>query len=266
MAPNKKKKKPANNPARGFATTSIVSKSKALEDEPPVEEVDETVASDTGSQGPFVAKPSCDLSEDSKDLSKLAPEELERQLEESELQMLVDKYAEKVTKDVKRQMTKLESERRLLRGHAEELSISWWLPEEILILMTNRLKDQIYTTSSSYHHENKPLRSCSLTENLTVQIWTLKRTLGGLGFTHNRVQDAISFLLTRKFPQDANTPSSNRDALWGLDECMDWLALMCTYGEMPDYNKHITNSKVEEASQAAEIEFTSEPGKQYRQF
>ena len=258
MAPNKKKKKQANNPARGFATTSIVSKSRAIEDNVLKENAIEAVGTEIANQGSPLANSSYDPTKASKDLSKLTPDELESQLEESELQLLVEKYGEKVSKDVKRQVTKLESERRLFRGHAEDLSVSWWLPEELVAICMDHLENQGYLGSSRDPYESKSIRPFLSTENLSIQIWALKRILVSLGFTQDRIWQAISFLLSNKVSQDTTVNSSNRETLWGLDECLDWLALKCTREEMPNYNTNNTKNNAEEANQPVQIEFTSE--------
>ena len=260
MAPNRKKKKPAANPNRGFATTSILSKSKTVENENSEESVAEIASSELNEQDPAVPKPSDVLSKATKGLSELTPEELETQLEESELQLLVEKYGEKVTKDAKRQVTRLETERRLLRGHAEGLSISWWLPEDLVALIMDHLKNQISADSSRNHRESKSQQPL-LTENFHIHIWTLKRTLSGLGFADIRIYEVLSFLLMSGKLQDTALSSASKDTLWGLDECLDWLALMCTPEEMPDYEVPMAKAKVQEVDQSTHIEFVREPGK-----
>ncbi len=88
MAPSRKKKKAATNPARGFATTSSVSKSKIQEDEGLVEiptaeisKVDEGGHSSHDHEAQH---------EEPADLRDLSPEELEIKLEESELQLFLE--------------------------------------------------------------------------------------------------------------------------------------------------------------------------------
>src|SRR5436190_19344098 len=94
----KKKKKPAANPARGFATTSIASKprvdpsstAKAPGDPPSPND-----AAPPSSSALPAARPGADSdgqaafnSKGSNNSQALTPEEFERQLEESELQLL----------------------------------------------------------------------------------------------------------------------------------------------------------------------------------
>ena len=93
MAPNKKKKKPAGNPARGFATTSIASKPKpekvvatkeeeAVTEDRPVEA--DAVPGPPPSSEPVPSKPDP------------TPEELEAQLEAAEKKTVEKKVAEAV--------------------------------------------------------------------------------------------------------------------------------------------------------------------------
>ena len=125
MAPNKKKKKPASNPARGFATTSTASKTKE-QDVDEVEQEDGWGAS--GQSAKLVSEEGSVLTnggptiKPEKALQDLSPEELELQLENSSLQILVDTYRKKTEKDAFRQASRLQTERRVLRSQAEHLS------------------------------------------------------------------------------------------------------------------------------------------------
>jgi ATP-dependent RNA helicase DHX29 len=81
-----KKKKPAANPARGFATTSIASKPKA---EKPPESAAILPKEETPVSLPVVSSAP---KEDSLKHVPQTPEELEAQLERDELQLLVEKH------------------------------------------------------------------------------------------------------------------------------------------------------------------------------
>lgn len=241
MAPNRKKKKLAGNPARGFATTSIVSKSK----------VEDTVASDDVTepeteiiaQTPTVtAKVATNGQRIEKELHELTPDELELRLEESELQLLVEKYAEKSNKDSSRQASRLQTERRLLRMQALPLHTSRWLPEELL------QQNYDYTTrdtaGSSFPPElaNARKRIGTSTDDLSIRLWTLKRTLLHLGFLQIRADEAIAHLIHAEQTMDGANMTAGKDGIWGLEECMDWLALTCTRDELPDYDTHRTEA------------------------
>ncbi|OQU99639.1 hypothetical protein CLAIMM_05247 isoform 1 [Cladophialophora immunda] len=137
MAP-KKKKKPAANPARGFATTSVPSKSKA------VDEPDEGLVSvdDTASGAGTGAKPTAPIKHENAASSNgeqavqglkiqdMTPEEFEAHLEDSELEGVLSKYATRCIADARRQVARLETERRQLRPQAQKLSTYNWLPDE----------------------------------------------------------------------------------------------------------------------------------------
>src|SRR4051812_45452428 len=99
MAPKKKKTKATASSARGFATTSTPSKARVdpIEEETPTEQV---VAVKDGqasksTDAPAAVQASKQTNSKAKNTPKLSPEEFERQLVESELQLLVEKNAQK---------------------------------------------------------------------------------------------------------------------------------------------------------------------------
>ncbi|KAL9602381.1 MAG: hypothetical protein Q9179_002563 [Wetmoreana sp. 5 TL-2023] len=136
MAPKKKTKKGASNPARGFATTSVASKSKNV--------VEDLTESTTPSPAPDIdnrlQKENDGHLSGEQDLHELAPEELEKRLEESDLDLFLEKHGEKMRRDVARQVTKLQTEKRLLRPQTEPLQIRPWLPPEIMATITESLE------------------------------------------------------------------------------------------------------------------------------
>lgn len=231
MAGGKKKKKPASNPARGFATTSIASKPKAeaanLEPDPvPTKELPTTVenpqdesmpAAGSGSGGPALAQ------------QTLTPEEFEKQLENSELQVLVEKHAQKSKRDALRQQTRLETDRRVLRSQAENLNTRKWLPpelmEEILDLVKAEGRYSGQTLESSTN--SKQLSE----EELTIRLWTLQQSLVGAGFVEGKVSQALQYVLDIS----DKIGVGNKDAIWGMEESLDWLARECSREELPDY-------------------------------
>ncbi|TVY78121.1 ATP-dependent RNA helicase DHX29 [Lachnellula suecica] len=205
MAGGKKKKKPAANPARGVATTSIASKSKVEDPEaeatPPTElpeaEVHQNDALDTKAPG-IPGLPQKDLT----------PEEFERQLENSELQLLVEKHAQKSKRDALRQKTRLETDRRVLRGQAESLSTRKWLPPELMEEVLDLVKSE---------------------GDLQAKIWM--QALVGAGFTEERVGQALKFVLDIS----DKIGVGNKDAIWGMEEALEWLSRECARQELPDY-------------------------------
>jgi ATP-dependent RNA helicase DHX29 len=129
-----KKKKTAVNPARGYATSSTPSKPKPELQKKPAVEV--PAAKDDKS----LSKPSVMANENTADLSaadaklpvQQTPEELEQQLERDDLQMIVEKNVAKVRRDAHRLDTKVRTDCRVLRGQAQRVSFTPWLPEELM--------------------------------------------------------------------------------------------------------------------------------------
>jgi ATP-dependent RNA helicase DHX29 len=231
MAGTKKKKKPASNPARGFATTSIASKPRA-------ETTDSTIALDSAAQ----PKPWDKKQDDGATISipdsstpivapeTISPEEFERQLQESELQMLVEKYSQKSKRDAVRQVTRLQTDRRLLRSQADFLNSRKWLPLELM----DEILDVI---ANDYRHSgNSPDNSVSqkpLTEEeLIIRLWTLQQTLDGAGFSAEKIDMVINYILGIS----EKVVIGNKDAIWGLEESLQWLARECSRDELPDYD------------------------------
>ncbi|RDL38031.1 p-loop containing nucleoside triphosphate hydrolase [Venustampulla echinocandica] len=229
MAGGKKKKKPAANPARGVATTSIASKLKVevpeveptapngAQDRPKVGQKDTAAPVGTGSGAPGQPQ------------NELSPEEFERHLETSELQGLVEKHAQKTKRDALRQRTRLETDRRVLRNQAESLNTRKWLPPELMEEILDLLKAEGRFTGQGAEVSGsiKPASE----EDLTIRLWTLQQSLVGAGFSQDKVALALRFVL------DISDKISvgSKDAIWGMEEALEWLARECSREELPDY-------------------------------
>jgi len=230
MAGKGKKKKPASNPARGFATTSIASKPKAealdVEQDPvPTEELSNTPKNQQGDlSGPVALNGEPTLPE-----KTLTPEEFEKQLEESELQVLVEKYAQKSKRDALRQKTRLETERRVLRTQAENLNARKWLPPELMEEILDLIKEEGRFSGQAADASN--MSKQSLEEDLAIRLWTLQQTLVGAGFLRDKVILALQHVLDIS----DKIGTSNKDTIWGLEESLDWFARECSREELPDY-------------------------------
>jgi len=235
---NKKKKKPAANPARGFATTSIPSKPKpesttstppTAATTTPAESKPTSAAPETDQATPAEgAQPSETQTKDTQSLQQYTPEQLERHLEDAELQLLVEKYASKCRNDAARHVTKLETERRVMRQQATgSLNVLEWLPTDVL----NRILSLVETEECELSPQPGAKRTFS-EEDLYMKLWTLKETLVRLGFPERRVDEALKHLLLYFA---GNPVPTNRDALWNLDEILDWFALHCDPAELPSY-------------------------------
>lgn len=193
MAAGKKKKKPTANPARGYATTSLISKTK-LENE--------TETASTGNSG--IATPEkTSTPAESKDsgtknvgadpkLHELSPEALEAHLETSELQAFVEKHGPKVKKESTRHAQRLRTERRVLRSQADFLSVKPWLPNELMEEIINLIQ-------FDPPHDSSPGKFLDLAhrDELLTDIWNLRMLLLELNVSLERINEVIAHLLHR---------------------------------------------------------------------
>lgn len=250
MAGAKKKKKPAANPARGFATTSIASKPRAdpsdANDGTSAEQPSSALPSKGGNPAasakgahanaaPNPAGAAAGLVADgATKKTELSPEEFERQLEESELQLLVEKHAQKVRRDAQRQRARLETDRRLLRGQAEPINARKWLPPELMdqILDLIAAEGRFATAGLGAEHYSSSGKMPP-EEDLIIRLWTLEMTLAGAGFPEERAKAVLQHVLDIA----PNVAAANKETIWGLDEALDWLARECSRDDLPDYDK-----------------------------
>ncbi|TWU71680.1 hypothetical protein ED733_001698 [Metarhizium rileyi] len=244
MAGNKRKKKPAANPARGFATTSIASKPRPelsdSEAKPSADGASGASAPPSKQNAPPSAGPTTSrdshgnaITHQNKDNEDkpLSPEEFEKQLEESELQLLVEKHSQKTKRDAQRQRTRLETDRRLLRGQADLVNAPKWLPPDLVEHILDLIKAEMRFVGSSVSSENVSTGRLPSEEDMIVRLWTLRQTLTSTGFPEARVQSVLKRILDIA----TNIPSSPKDSIWGLDESLDWLARECPVEELPSY-------------------------------
>lgn len=233
MAPSRKKKKAATNPARGFATTSSVSKSKIQEDAEVVEiPTAETSKADEGghsshNHGAQLEKPA--------ELRDLSPEELETQLEESELQLFLEQYREKSKKDASRQIARLHAEKRLLRSQADHLILRSWLPSELM----QSIESLLYAQSKELDSQVFPITKTELSiptsqDAYLARLWTLEQVLIGIGIQQAKIREAVIYVIKQKAGQKGEQ-SAGKDTIWGLEESLSWLALYCDNEELPSY-------------------------------
>ncbi|KAJ5730239.1 uncharacterized protein N7483_004747 [Penicillium malachiteum] len=241
---NKKKKKPASNPARGFATVSVPSKPKAESVDTPSSTATESRATPQNEPQPTIkenAHADAGAPKPDPSLKNYSPEEIDKHLEEAELQILVDKYAAKCKSDAVRQATKLDTERRLFRQQSVSLGLIDWLPSEVQdrILELADSEEHDYLTSSARNGTTKQETS---EEELLGRLWTLQETLFKLGFTEDRVQEALKHVLTyfKEVPMIAS-----RDIAWNLDETLEWLARHTDKKDLPSYTQTASRSQKE---------------------
>ena len=238
MPTKKKKTKPSSNPARGFATTSIVSKAKPQDVEegnPDVspKEIDLTLGQPVMHVDKLNSMSQHDVN---RPLHDLSPEELEQQLEESSLQVFVESQGDKVKKIVARQLSKLHTERRLLRGQAMPLSTRHWLPEDIMQLITLQLDAQQTTNvlSESLAH-NGQTEGETVGDDLLAKIWTLRQILPSLGFPLEGAMQTLHHLITSRNKVNQKALIGVKDSCWGLDQCLSWLAFTSNPEDLPSF-------------------------------
>lgn len=236
MAAGKKKKKPASNPARGFATTSLPSKPRieSLESVPAPEHDNAIDASNEERDSKFASHLAHGSSGTviSHELQSLSPEEFERQLEENELQGIVDKHAIKAKRDAARQVARLHTDRRLLRGQAETLITRKWLPPDLIDEILNVIT--VDNRPDQPPVEATPLQKPPTEEDLIIRLWVLQQTLNGAGFPDERVDQAIAYILSIS----EKVGNATKDTVWGLEESLEWLARDASKFELPDYENH----------------------------
>lgn len=230
MAGNKKKKKPAANPARGFATTSVAAKPRpeAAETESPLPT---SAPPDKKDAPPSATSAAPQSTDDPTKEQPLSAEEFEKQLEESELQLLVEKLSQKCKRDAARQRGRLETDRRLLRGQAESVNSIKWFQPELMDHIQNLISGETRFSVSNISTENHGAGKMPSEEEMVARLWTLQQTLESAGFQEGRVKSVIKHILDIS----PNVSNPGRDLIWGLEESLDWLARECDVGELPPY-------------------------------
>lgn len=237
MPPNsKKKKKPASNPARGFATISVPSKPKPESIETASPATGESKSTPQNEPQPARTEElpaGAGAPEPAPSLQNYSPEELEKHLEEAELQILVDKYAARCKSDAVRQVNKLETEKRVFRQQSVTLNLLEWLSTDIQerILELAGLEEHENLTSNG---KDSNAKQAAAEEELYMKLWTLKETLLKLGFPENRTEQALQHILLYFV---ANPTSASREMVWNLDESIEWLATHSDKKELPSYTQ-----------------------------
>ncbi|KAI4941580.1 hypothetical protein J4E91_010611 [Alternaria rosae] len=215
-----KKKKPAGNPARGFATTSVASKPKPERISP---DVPAKVVTPVPSKEPAAAPEPTEALQTSQQTEAVkpevapTPEELEAQLERDELQLLVEKHAPKVRRESSRHVSKFQTDRRLLRSQSHAMTVHDWLPSEILDSII-RLA-QAESNDSNRRQGQQSLLKTLTEEDAMSKLWTLDLTLRELGFSQDQIQPVLRWLCANAAGIDASS------GVWGLQEALEWLAL-----------------------------------------
>ena len=235
----KKKTKAAVNPARGFATTSLASKKTS--------ELETSSTEPSGVATPDIVALSTDLDpaiasevpgKASKELHELSPEEFEAQLYESELQQFVEKNATKVRKDASRQVTRLHTDRRLLRSQAEFLSVKDWLPDELMQEIVDLVLEEVQSDASK---PNLPLG-----DDLLSKVWALRLCLSDIDVPPARIDEAIGYVLTNIAVRD------EPGTVWGLTEVLQWFSLHETLDQYDTERVRVVPDPVDDSDDATD--------------
>lgn len=244
MVAKKKSKKPAANPARGFATTSTVSKSKAELAAGETSLQDSASASQPSTPSVALATPSQSVKDlttaskhdaGTKELHELSPEELEARLNLSELQSVIDAQGTKVKKESSRQVTRLQTDRRVLRAQAELLVVREWLPDEIMQQIIDLTIEEERTNAAN----GTPTTLKRFSEDeLLSRMWQLHLSLTDLDVSEDQIRASLQYILQNPPADEAN------NFIWGLPEIFDWLAVHSASGEMLDYDAQKPKSQI----------------------
>lgn len=232
MVAKKKKTKPAANPARGFATTSIAKKIVP-------EQNDTDISNETSGAATPVKTPVSAPAEESKahapaskeapqkELHELNPEDFEKQLELSDLQNIIEQQGSKVKKESSRQVSRLQTERRVLRGQAELLTVREWLPDELM----QHILDLAVEEEQANAANGTPTTLKRFSEDeILSRIWQLHLSLIDLDVSEEQTRKALQYIL-------ANPPAEEAgNFIWGLPEILDWLAVHSEPGQLLDYD------------------------------
>ena len=232
MAPKKKKKKAASNPARGFSTVSVASKVKALDSGDSQSASPDQDSSSANTKPSKLGTPDAGFqpTEDGGDVAiqDMSPEQLEAHLEDAELQSLLTASAARCKSEVTRQVGRLHTERRQLRQQANHLNTLSWLDHEAVgkILATCPTTAERPATMSSRTGGSDVIGTQRLPE-----LWVLKRVLEALRF--NNITQCLSHVILLAL---TGSIALDTDLAWGLAEAVDWYAQYASLDELPDYD------------------------------
>lgn len=234
-----KKKKATTNPARGFATISIASKTKSQAPEESNTPKDAISVKTSSSTANDETVPSELTPKPREEVNQPTPE-FEERLERDELQLLVEKYGTKVRRDSSRQISKCETDLRLLRGQALRIPDDA-LPEELVLQIIEEARKEKPRRPRS----DDELQSLNAAEEAAVnRLWTLQLTLIGLGFSLERAREALTAVTA------TNAIVEDSGSVWGLNESLDFLAKELGDTELPAYDLRPRKLKAPQATSA----------------
>ncbi|KAF3916879.1 hypothetical protein ABW20_dc0110426 [Dactylellina cionopaga] len=193
---NSKKKKPAANPTRGVATTSLPSKAKLQQAEEEkarlaAEEEEKKAAAAAAAEQEAARQAAAANTGTNNDVT-LTPEEYAAQLEDNELQEFLEKNGDKVLRESKRVVTKYEAERRTLRATnnpgCTSFNVGDWLDENDIDHILKSVTEKYAVTASDE-------------TTYSLEIWKLYHTLLDLGFKELHIKEVLALGISS--PEDA---------------------------------------------------------------
>lgn len=164
--------------------------------------------------------------------SAVPPHDLEKHLEDAELQSFIDTYGSRCKSDSSRQVTRLETERRVLRPQANLLDFSNWLSSETVDLIFELAKREEEGRGPNSESDTSSLKQCLPEDELCARLWTLKYTLLKLGFPELETDNSLRYII---FRHSGSTATNGKDGIWKLDEAFSWLAVHCDNWRLPSY-------------------------------
>ncbi len=117
----------------------------------------------------------------------------------------------------------------MLRGQAESLGTRKWLPPELMEEILDLVNAEGRFAGSANDSASNVKQASE--EELTIRLWTLQQALVGAGFIEENVGRAIRHVLDLS----DKIGVGNKDAIWGMEESLEWLARECPREELPDY-------------------------------
>jgi ATP-dependent RNA helicase DHX29 len=252
MAPNKKKKKAASNPSRGFSTVSVASKPK-LDVTPAAsaaaEEESQIITTPEKTLGPLNLISVKE--EQTMRLQDLSRADLEAHPEDAELQDLIDKYGSMLKKKSSRIISRFATERRILRTQATRLSLNNWVSEEDVnhILELSQAQrsenDNVHEIASSY---GLPIGQ----DEISMQLWELRMTLERLGFTETQVEATLIAMASQYTSKVSESVSSAKGSPSLLEEALDWLTGHSPAEDLPSYDQKVTLSTAQDGGDSTD--------------
>ncbi|KAG0126671.1 hypothetical protein HOY82DRAFT_542403 [Tuber indicum] len=247
----KKKNKVASNPARGFATTSVPSKTKTpapVPEGPSEKEIDTVVASEPSEKG-------------SGKTGEIPGIPNEEEVEEHRLRALVDKLGQRARKETQRIVTRVEVEKRTIRSICYPLKVNKLLEFDFVRYnnqprTTDGVKelgvgDQILALAKEEFIQMGRTNEteCKRGEALLLNAWILQRAFVSMGFPKGRVEEGLQALADH-----GSTALDKEKGLDGaLEEMFDWLALNCEEEELPGFYDEFSRGKKDVASGSSDV-------------